>query len=273
MYFQLGQIALGHKDYPAALAHFKQAVALAGDVTEYKLAFAQASIEAEMPSAANPVTGYELLTLKDPLQDEQKLTAPIVAEYPNFKEHTLFSPEILYPAEVTDGSLGQGRLTAFLSYAMAVKLHLPKAHQIEILNAAFLASLGKQDLPEEILNRKGTLQEDEFEKVRQLPLLSAKRARALGQGISEGMLKLIECCHERPDGSGHPYGLVGHLTPQGARLIHVADSYAAMVSWRPFRSAWPPRQVLAALREGAKEGKFDQEAVQVLHAVLHQPLN
>ena len=85
------------------------------------------------------------------------------------------------------------------------------------------------------------------------------------------MVKLIECCRERPDGSGHPYGLVGNLTPQGARLIHVADSYAALVSWRPFRSAWPAQKVLAALREAAHARKFDEQAVKTLHEVLHQP--
>lgn len=56
--------------------------------------------------------------------------------------------------------------------------------------------------------------------------------------------------HERWDGGGYPAGLSGYAIPFGARVIAVADSYDAMTSDRPYRSALSDRQAIQILLEG-----------------------
>lgn len=73
--------------------------------------------------------------------------------------------------------------------------------------------------------------------------------------------------HERWDGGGYPDGLVGESIPLGARIVAVADSFAAMISARPHRL---PRRVPAALEDiKAGAGKqYDPNVVAVLQRVL-----
>ena len=73
--------------------------------------------------------------------------------------------------------------------------------------------------------------------------------------------------HERFDGGGYPDGLVGEAIPMGARIVAVADSFAAMISARPHRL---PRRVPAALEDiKAGAGKqYDPNVVAVLLRVL-----
>ena len=73
--------------------------------------------------------------------------------------------------------------------------------------------------------------------------------------------------HERFDGGGYPDGLVGEAIPLGARIVAVADSFAAMISARPHRL---PRRVPAALddiRAGAGK-QYDPNVVAALQRVL-----
>ncbi|MGQ0562484.1 MAG: HD domain-containing phosphohydrolase [Gemmatimonadota bacterium] len=73
--------------------------------------------------------------------------------------------------------------------------------------------------------------------------------------------------HERWDGGGYPDGLVGEAIPLAARIVAVADSFAAMISARPHRL---PRRVPAAL-EDIKAGagrQYDPNVVNVLQRVL-----
>ena len=73
--------------------------------------------------------------------------------------------------------------------------------------------------------------------------------------------------HERYDGGGYPDGLVGEAIPMAARIVAVADAFAAMISARPHRL---PRRVPAALEDmKANAGKqFDPTVVSVLNRVL-----
>ena len=57
--------------------------------------------------------------------------------------------------------------------------------------------------------------------------------------------------HERWDGLGYPAGLNGAGIPLEARIVAVADSYDALLSDRPYRSAFPEEIVLKTIREGA----------------------
>lgn len=50
--------------------------------------------------------------------------------------------------------------------------------------------------------------------------------------------------HEKWDGSGYPYGIVGEEIPLSARILAVADVWDALMHDRPYREAWPREKVL-----------------------------
>jgi HD-GYP domain-containing protein (c-di-GMP phosphodiesterase class II) len=72
--------------------------------------------------------------------------------------------------------------------------------------------------------------------------------------------EIILAHHERWDGSGYPRGLKAEEIPLGARIFAVADSFDAMTSDRPYRSALPFQAARDEIQREAKS-LFDQAAV------------
>ena len=58
--------------------------------------------------------------------------------------------------------------------------------------------------------------------------------------------------HERWDGSGYPEGLKGDEIPLAARICAVCDVFDALLSPRPYKDAWPLRDVMRELGEPAR---------------------
>jgi HD-GYP domain-containing protein (c-di-GMP phosphodiesterase class II) len=79
--------------------------------------------------------------------------------------------------------------------------------------------------------------------------------------------EIISAHHERLDGSGYPRGLVGDEIPLGARIVAIADSYDALISPRPYRAAWPPREAEAMLQKEAGRRLY-RPAVEALSHIL-----
>jgi HD-GYP domain-containing protein (c-di-GMP phosphodiesterase class II) len=77
----------------------------------------------------------------------------------------------------------------------------------------------------------------------------------------------VELHHERPDGSGYPYGLRRDEIPLLARIVHVADAYDALTSARAYRASVPQTDALAELWRFSGT-QFDTAVVQALVAVL-----
>jgi HD-GYP domain-containing protein (c-di-GMP phosphodiesterase class II) len=69
---------------------------------------------------------------------------------------------------------------------------------------------------------------------------------------------IVRSHHERWDGGGYPRGLHGEQIPLAARIFAIADSFDAMTSDRPYRSAMSLDQALDEIREGAGT-QFDPE--------------
>jgi HD-GYP domain-containing protein (c-di-GMP phosphodiesterase class II) len=62
---------------------------------------------------------------------------------------------------------------------------------------------------------------------------------------------LVRASHERWDGAGYPDALAGEQIPVGARIVAVADAYAAMTAGRPYRKARSSNDALDELRREA----------------------
>ena len=80
---------------------------------------------------------------------------------------------------------------------------------------------------------------------------------------------IVVAHHEHWDGQGYPYGLSGETIPLGARILVVADSYDAMTSDRPYRSAMPHKAAKAELQRCAGT-QFDPRVVEAFLIALEQ---
>jgi HD-GYP domain-containing protein (c-di-GMP phosphodiesterase class II) len=121
-----------------------------------------------------------------------------------------------------------------LAERLARELSLPDdiAHRIRL--AALVRDVGKQLLPQDILDKPGPLSEPEWAQVRRHPELGAGM---LGGAAFDDVRGWVVHHHERWDGLGYPFGLKGGEIPLEARVLCVVDAYEAMTSVRPWRPA------------------------------------
>ncbi|MEO7717773.1 MAG: HD domain-containing phosphohydrolase [Capsulimonas sp.] len=115
--------------------------------------------------------------------------------------------------------------------------------------AALLHDLGKIGVPDKILRKPGRLTKEEFDAVKQHPMMGAAIVASV-PGF-EDTLDAVRHHHERWDGGGYPHGLAGEECPLIARLMAVADAFSAMTTDRPYRKGMPREQALAILKDGA----------------------
>jgi diguanylate cyclase (GGDEF)-like protein len=138
---------------------------------------------------------------------------------------------------------------ARLADAVGQRLGLSAQEQTELRQAAELHDVGKMGIPEQILAKRGPLDDEEWAFVRRHPLIGERiigAAPALAQAA-----KLVRATHERVDGSGYPDGLVGEQIPLGARIIAVCDAFTAMTSARSYATPLPIPEAVAELRRCA----------------------
>jgi len=119
--------------------------------------------------------------------------------------------------------------------------------QIEM--AAVLHDVGMAVLPDDVLLCRGPLDERQTAIMRRHPLLSVRIME--GMAFLEREVPTVRHHHERHDGTGYPDGLAGAAIPLPARILAVADAFAAMTSARPFRAARTRPEALEEIRRGA----------------------
>jgi HD-GYP domain-containing protein (c-di-GMP phosphodiesterase class II) len=128
---------------------------------------------------------------------------------------------------------------AVLSVAIGRLMGLEKHFLRELGRAAIMHDVGKILIPAEILNKRGSLTNKEFEIVKEHSAMGAVFLKKQGIG-SKAMWNSIHAHHEKVDGTGYPYGLKGNAIPIFARIISVADMYDAVTSYRPHRRPMSP---------------------------------
>lgn len=115
-----------------------------------------------------------------------------------------------------------------------------------IQTASLLHDVGKVEINESVWRKPTFLTNAEFEMVRSHATAGEKLCASIDQLAPA--LSWIRHHHERYDGTGYPDGLVGEQIPLGARIISVADAFAALTSDRPYRKAYFADEAIEILR-------------------------
>lgn len=136
----------------------------------------------------------------------------------------------------------------------------------DIRKGALLHDIGKIAVPDAILNKPSTLNEDEWLVVRRHPEVGFGLVKNVGMVREIGNIILYH--HEKFDGSGYPQGLKKEDIPLEARIFSLADTLDAITSPRPYREA---RDFTTAGKEIARYAgtQFDPEIVKAFQG--HPP--
>ncbi len=168
----------------------------------------------------------------------------------------------LADAKETSGG-GHSRQVAEYAIIAASEMSLPSKDKQTIEYAAMLHDIGKLSIPDNILNKKGSPTDEEWEIIRKHTIVGYELLKDIPflQEASE----LILYHHERYDGRGYPQKLAGDQIPLGARLIAVADAFANMTVDHPYRAALSKKAAFAELHRCANT-QFCPVAVRAFNA-------
>lgn len=111
----------------------------------------------------------------------------------------------------------------------------------QLKHAAYLHDIGKIGIPDQILNKPSKLTEDEYNLIKQHPVIGAEILKDIT--FIPHIIEVARSHHERYDGNGYPDGLGGTDIPIHARIVSMADSYDAMSSRRIYRNALPQEMI------------------------------
>ena len=145
--------------------------------------------------------------------------------------------------------LGTHAETVALAADTAESLGMPPDEIEHVRHASELHDVGKVAIPDAILGKPGPLTEEEWEFVRRHPVIGERII--LAAPALTRVAALVRGSHERWDGTGYPDTLAGDRIPLGARIVAVADAFAAMTAGRPYRPRRTAEEALEELRRHA----------------------
>lgn len=126
--------------------------------------------------------------------------------------------------------------------------------------AGLLHDVGKTGIDDAILNKPGSLTDDEFASIRRHPEYAVRILQKGTEPVGRGVLEACYAHHEKMDGSGYPRGLEGDRISLLSRMTAVCDVYDAVTSNRPYKDGWGPAE--AVQRMAQWKGHFDDRVFQ-----------
>ena len=169
-------------------------------------------------------------------------------------------------------TLGHSRGVASLAQAAAHRLGLA-GHEVELVfRGALVHDLGRVAVPASIWEKRGALSAGDWERVRLHPY-HTERSLARSEELNR-IGAVAGAHHERLDGSGYHRGSPSSQLSVPARVVAAADVYHSMTEPRPHRQAIDASVAADRLREEARAGSLDPDAVSAILAESgHRPLS
>jgi HD-GYP domain-containing protein (c-di-GMP phosphodiesterase class II) len=195
---------------------------------------------------------------------EQRLTSAVELSSA-YRGTALLMSDLL---EADDAYTGGEHSRGVVDLALGVgeRLGLDPAAQRDLEFGAMLHDIGKIHMPDEILNKPGLLDPDEWEVIKRHPEDGQRMLERVGGALARVGL-IVRGHHEAFAGGGYPDGLVGEAIPLAARIISACDAFSAMTTTRSYRAAMPVADAVAELRR-CSGTQFDPVVVDALLALV-----
>ena len=137
--------------------------------------------------------------------------------------------------------------------------------------AGLLHDLGKSEIPNEILNKPGRLTDEEFAVIKKHPIYGYNLIKDKTELSPEILLGVLQH-HEKINGKGYPMGVTDNKLTPFARLLSIADIYDALVTERPYKKGFTPRDSVEMIM--AMTGELDIKFIKVfMESVILYPVD
>jgi HD-GYP domain-containing protein (c-di-GMP phosphodiesterase class II) len=138
---------------------------------------------------------------------------------------------------------------AALADELARLFHLARQDRASLRVAALAHDLGELTMERDYIKRAGPLSDEERLDLARHPLLGEREAARAG--ADRGAQLLVRWHQEWWNGGGYPDALRREQIPLAARILRVADAYAALTDERPFRDAFSTEEARKHLMDWA----------------------
>ena len=157
-------------------------------------------------------------------------------------------------------TIGHSRRVTSLAIELAEALGLDEKDCMNVKFGALLHDIGKMAVPDQILKKPGSLNDEERKIIEGHPQAGFELIKDIKYLDQAANIPLYH--HEKWDGSGYPNGLAGEEIPYIARLFAIVDVWDAITSNRPYALSWPIPIARAYLKE-EKGISFDPDILDV----------
>ena len=165
----------------------------------------------------------------------------------------LFSGTISAITEALDAkdhyTFGRSKRVTFYALKTGETLGLSDTELSELELAGLLHDIGMIGVSETILNKPGNLTPEEFDEIKKHVVTGVKILEEIKQLRS--VIRIVSFHHEKYDGKGYPYKLLGDDIPIEAQIIAIADAYDGMTSDRAYRKGLPHEYAVEELKKSS----------------------
>jgi len=136
---------------------------------------------------------------------------------------------------------------------------------VTLTSGGLLHDVGKMNIPHEVLNKAGRLDENEF-CVMKSHVTQTLDFFELSDSLPKGVAVIAGQHHEKIDGTGYPNGVAGKELNQLARMAAIIDVFSALTDRRVYKPSMEPEKALSIM--GDMSGHLDQSLMMVFREVL-----
>ena len=182
------------------------------------------------------------------------------------------------PIKVNIEELGniKGHLKSSKSLASYILSNLPEEMKTQVNSAvlqeaALLHDYGKVLIPQKILNKEGSLDENEKEIMQLHSTFGYELLKQ--QGVSKDVLRLIKYHHQTPDGKGYPEIQKDFEYDIASQILRAVDKYTALTEKRCYKEAFTKEKALETIsedvyKEDVGKGYISEEVFEALKEAL-----
>jgi putative two-component system response regulator len=156
---------------------------------------------------------------------------------------------------------GHCQRLSFISVTLGVAMGLDQVCLLALYRGGYLHDVGKVGIPDSILFKPGGLTAEEWVIMRSHSARGEEICKHL-QSMHH-VLPIIRHHHEKWDGTGYPDGLRQDQIPLLARVLQIADIYDALISPRPYKPAFQPKEAVRTIQQEAERGWRDPQIVKL----------
>ncbi len=160
---------------------------------------------------------------------------------------------------------------ATMSMILAKQQGLSQKQIYEIGVAGLLHDIGKTKIPLDILNKPARLTDEEFAVMKQHPVFGYRMIKGRDEFSNEICMAVLQH-HEKMNSKGYPVGFPSDKITQYARILTIADIYDALVTERPYKSAFSQREAVEMIM--SMTGELDLTAMKsFLESMILYPVD